>query len=170
MKKSSPQVACYVAGVVNRRIDPILEGYGVCRGMIVFAIPELGLLFRCRASGEPVDLEFGAMFALVKFVEEKLAGERIRSVHIFSSNPEFVFSFTGSSRHLEKGSARMQLLAEYGRRFRISIAYIEPVKNKALMSPADYPSVPVTRSVRLKLDRGDLSKSSFRPLQMGIKL
>ncbi|MDH4156393.1 MAG: hypothetical protein OEW00_03845 [candidate division Zixibacteria bacterium] len=154
---------------MNPRIDAFLDKNGFSRGLIVFAIPSHGILFRCRAAGELLDLEFGALFSLLEFITSSLADEKIAAVHVVSSNPEFVFAFTGSSRHLSEGSERRKLLTEYGRRHRLSVGYVEPINNKAFMPPSDYPSVPENRAVNLKLDDKNLDRQTFKPFQKGVE-
>ena len=168
MKKPDWPVQGYTAAFHNHSIDPALEHRGFTRGMIVFAIPSFGVLFRCRAEGPVVDLEFGAFFALLRFVKTRLTGVRVESLQIFSSNPEFVFSFTGKSRHLSQQSERTRLLTEYSKHFKLSVAFVEAIENKALVSPADYPSLPHGTEISLKPGGEDYEKSSFRPFQKGL--
>ena len=168
--KTIDGVKCFIVGLKPRSIDPALEARGVVGGLVVFAIPELGIIFRCRADGEPIDLEFGALFALLKFIRTKLVDRKIKQLHIFSSNPEFVFSFTGNSRHLQPGSLRMKLLAEFNREFQMAVSFIDAYKNQALVSPADYPSMPESRSVNLLPDKPESSRPRFEPFRKGIKL
>ena len=170
MKKPEMPLKCYIAAFLNPRIDPFLDKNGFCRGLIVFAIPSHGILFRCRAAGGLLDLEFGAFFSLLEFITSSLAGERITAVHVVSSNPEFVFAFTGNSRHLPEGSERKKLLAEYGRRHRLSVGYVEPVNNRAFMTPSDYPSLPKDKAINLKLDDKNLDEQTFKPFQRGVEL
>ena len=170
MKKLDITTKCYITAIRNSDIDPALENHGFCHGIIIFAIPEFGILFRCRADGELVDMEFGALFALLKFIQTKLSKERVKTLQVMSSNPEFVFSFTGNSRHLKADSSRMRMIIEYQREFRIAIGYIDPIKNKALISSADYPSIPASRSVSLMFDDKESNKPRFKPFQTGIKL
>ena len=162
-------IKCFVVGLNHAGIDPALESQGVANGIMMFSIPEFGIIFRCRAAGQPVDLEFGALFALLKFIQSKLADQKIKKLHIFSSNPEFVFSFAGNSHHLKADTERMRLLTEFNREFQMAVSFIDAIKNQALVSPADYPSMPAGRTVDLKKD-GDRSKPRFRPVQKGIKL
>ncbi len=170
MKNTDAPTKCYLAAFHCPELDSALARRGLCQGIICFAIPELGILFRCRAGGELVNLEFGAMFALLKFVKTKLREQKIRTVQIYSSNPEFVFAFTGNSRHLKHGSARMKMLTEYNKELVISMAYLEPVDNKALICSAEYPSMPVSRSISFNSLDENLSKTSFKSFQKGIRL
>ena len=90
MKDKKPPIRCYVAAFTNARIDSFLEDNGFSKGMICFAIPAYGIMFRCRTEGRLIDLEFSALFSLLEFVKSKLAEEKIRSLQVFSSNPEHV--------------------------------------------------------------------------------
>ena len=170
MDISDSTVKCYTAAFHNREIDPYLEDKGFTHGMIIFSVPDYGVLFRCRAQGTLIDLEFEALFALLKFVKTRLAEAKVKAVTILSSNPEFVFSFTGNTRHLESGGKRARLLTEFSRQFKLSIAFVEPIENKALISPADYPSLPEPNEIGLKPDPEDLKRISFGPFQTGLEL
>jgi hypothetical protein len=161
---------CFIAAFENRAIDAQLDEMGFSHGVLLFAIPDLGVLFRCRASGEMIDLEFGAMFALLKFIKDKLKSVGIKEVEILSSNPEFVFSFTGKSRHLDPKSKRMKMLREYSASFKLQVGFIEPHKNKALVRAIDYPSLPKGQTIPILPDRGAGQKIVFKPFQRGLSL
>ncbi len=170
MSEKKPQLKCYIAAFNSPKLDPFLESNGFSRGVICFSIPSLGILFRCRTEGGLLDLEFGALFSLLEFVKSKLAEEKIASVQIFSSNPQLVFSFTENSTYMKTGSVRRKLLEEYARKFRVAVGYIAPVDNRALISPAEYPSLPVDKNVKLNFDPEDLKKIEFKPYQKGVKV
>lgn len=170
MKSNKTPVKCYIAAFNNPKIDPFLQSQGFTRGMICFAIPAFGILFRCRTEGGMADLEFSAFFSLLEFVSTKLKDEKISSVQVCSSSPNLVFSFTKDSAQMAPGSARRQLLAKYSKAMTISVAYVKPTENKALLSPAEYASVPTGQTVKLNIDPAELGKVEFRPFQKGVKL
>ncbi len=169
-KKTDTPVDCYISAFRNTSMDPVLEREGFAPGMVTFAIPSLGILFKCRADGSAIDLEFGAFFSLLKFIKTSLKDEKITSIRVFSSDPGFVFAFTGNSSHLTKGSAREKLLREYAQGLSIAVGYIESYKNKTRVPPDTYPSLPTGMQSSLKPDPDDLKKSEFKPFQRGIKL
>jgi len=169
MNKSDRPLRCYVAAVHNSQIDPDLERRGFCRSMIVFAIPSLGVQYRCRARGELIDLEFGALFSLLKFIRSRLKDEGIKAVRVASSNPEFIFAFTGNSRHLTEGSTRRRMLSKYQRQLDLLIEYVEPARNRALASPADYPSIPKAAKPVIEPDQFD-NGTRFQRFQRGLRL
>ncbi|MFH1373940.1 MAG: hypothetical protein ABII79_09110 [bacterium] len=170
MKKPDWPIKGYTAAFHNHSIDLALEHRGFTKGMIVFAVPDFGVLFRCRAQGSVIDLEFGAFFALLRFVKTRFSDVNVGPLQVFSSNPEFVFSFTGKSRHLTQQDERVRLLAEYSKHFKLSVVFVEAIENKALVSPADYPSLPRGAEINLRPTKEDFEKSAFRPFQKGLVL
>lgn len=170
MKVKRAPLKCFIAAFNNPRIDPVLERQGFAKGMVCFSIPDYGVLFRCRTSGSILDLEFGAMLSLLEFVKTKLSEEKIKQVQVLSSNPQLVFSFAGKSDVASADKVRKRLLGDYAKDFKIAIGYVKPPENRALTSPAEYPSVPVGKDVHLNMDTAELSKTEFKPLQKGVKI
>ncbi len=163
-------VVCHIASIINSSLDRQLEKFGFCHGLIVFAIPEYGILFRCRAEGDPIRLEFGAFFSCLRFIKTTLADAKIKNVDICSSNPEFVASFAAGSKYLSEGSERESMLREYAREMQISIQFLSRLHNRCLASPADYPSTPVGQQPILTPGRAKQQVVEIKPFQKGIKL
>ena len=161
---------CYISSFEHRSMDPILAAQGISKGIISFAVPDFGVLFRCQSEGNIVDMEFSAFFSLLEFIRSKLKNEKIQSVQLFSSNPHFVFSFSSYSDRLKEGTAYRQLLNEFTKVMTVSVGYIKPLSNKALISPADYPSIPQDKNVRIAFSQEELHKTEFKPIQKGVKL
>ena len=170
MQKPASSLRCYVASVSSAHLDPFLEREGFGHGLVMFAVPDIGLMFRCRAEGERIDLEFGAFFSLLKFLKTYLVTDTIRDLYVCSSNPEFVLSFRPNSRHLATGTTREVLLREYLRDFRIHVAFVEPQHNRCLVSPVEYPSLPEGVKTVLKPNVKSDKRSEFKPFQRGIRL
>ena len=170
MDKAKRPLRCYIAAFTNASLDPFLESRGFSKGMVCFSIPDYGILFRCRTRGNSIDLEFGAMFSLLEFIKTKLTNEKIKSIQVFSSNPELVFAFTEKSPHMKKGSARRSLLDQYAKLMKIAVGYTKPVDNRALVSPAEYPSLPKDKNLDLEFDRTELGKTELKPFQKGVKI
>lgn len=169
MKKDTP-VECHISSFIHPRLEPYLEANGFARGMILFAIPGYGVLFKCRAQGRPVDLEFGAFFSLLRFIKKSLTKEKIKAVHIHSSNPEFVFALANSTGEISKNTERKKMLAQSMKDFQIIVSYTAPVNNKTLVPPGQYPSTPEGKTPPLSPDSRGEKKSEFRPIQKGINL
>lgn len=163
-------VACFIGARILQPSDPYLRRLEVYSGLVIFGIPHYGVQFKCRADGELVDLEFAAFFALLRTITTKLKDEGLRAIEVCSSNPEFVFAFTGKSRHLLDGSERAKLLKEYSSRLAITVRFVHPHENRALASPADFPTLPTNRYVSMTPDPFDYKNVSIKPLQRGVSL
>lgn len=170
MEKQQNTVDCYIHSFHQPRLDNYLESNGFSRGMIIFAIPHYGILFKCRADGDALDLEFGAFFALLRFIKKSLGKERLESVKIHSSNAAFVFSFTDQERLFDAHPEREKLLKEYASKMTIAMSYIDRLSNKAIVPLDEYPCTPVNQTPVIKPTPEDLSKAQFKPLQKGIRL
>lgn len=170
MNKSDNPLACYIAAVKNKKIDAQLDSLGFSKGLISFSIPDLGIQFRCRTDGDLTAMELSAFFSLLEFISTKLAEEKIKSIKVMSSLPEFVFAFTPHSDTFKEGSSYRQLLDRYAKKISMAISYVPPQQNKALISPADYPSLPDGKQVSINIPQTELTKSEYKPFQKGIKL
>jgi len=169
MKKTSSALTGYIAAYRIPSFDPYLEKLGFSKGMMLFSIPELGIVFRCRVDGRLIDLEFAAFFALLKFIQTKLVGQEVKALRVLSSNPEFLFAFTQSGNPTLMNPKRKQLLAEYQKKLKIEIAYVKARSNEALVSVANCPPLPASRQLQLPRNPGS-DKPQFKPFQTGFKL
>ena len=171
MEKQENQLDCYISSVLNDKIDPYLEKNGLTRGLVIFSIPSFGVLFKCRVEGDPIELEFAAFFSLLKFIETSFEKKQVKAVKVFSSNPEFIFSFSGNTKHLGKGTEKFNLLQHYAAKMTIAVGLVEKIKNRALVPTAEYPSLPADRELNISMDFiGKKKKNSFKPFQKGIRL
>ncbi|MCD6248863.1 MAG: hypothetical protein J7J98_00855 [candidate division Zixibacteria bacterium] len=121
MKITTGPVDCYIGAFKAPLQEAYLENHGFSRGMILFAIPSYGVLFRCRADGDLMDLEFGAFFALLRFIKTSLAKEQIKNLRVFSSTPKFVFTMMNRGPELRNRPNREKMLKKYCDRY-----YIQP--------------------------------------------
>ena len=169
MKENKRTKDCYIASYQIPNLDPYLKQNGFFSGMILFAIPDFGIQFRCRADGQHIDLEFAAFFSLLDFAQNDLSAEKIKSILVYSSHPEFIFAFTGDSKHMPARSARFKKVQEYYKKIKTAISYIRPTQNRALMPAADYPTVPDSAGILLP-KASELNKSSFGPWRKGLRL
>ncbi len=170
MTKQNKITKCFIASFTYPKQDLVLQKHGVANGLISFAIPNLGVIFRCIGEGNALTMEFSTFFSLLEFLQTKLVDEQIKTVQVLSSNPHFVVSFTSYSDSLRKGTAYRQLLDSYMKNMSIQVGYIKPKSNQALYSTIDCPSIPKDKTVDLNLSRDELLKAEFKSLQKGIKL
>ena len=170
MKIKTPPLEIHIGSFHNQSIDPILEASGFTHGMLAFSLPSLGISFKCRASGSQLDLEFGAFFSALKFVQTKIKKQKIKRVRVCSSLPEFVFSFMPGSKNMAPDSTRYKMLKEYAKSLQVEVSFVELHQNQTRLSPGDFPLLPKGQKPVLKPNYGDIKKISSRPFQKGIEL
>ena len=132
-------------------------------GLYSFYIPDYGIQFRSRKKGNKVTLEFEAFFSLLECVNRNLKKEFIHKIHVYSSQPEFIFSFAKNNSYLKPGSYYRKLLEKYNRTFEISVGYIDPSNNKAANPVSQYPSVPHDRKLDIEMSKEQLKTFDFKP-------
>lgn len=161
---------CYIASVCDRLSDKALARAGFSRGLLLFAIPDMGIMFRCRADGSAKALEYGALLALLHFIKSDLSEEKIERLLVLSSNPDIVFGLGREEDSADQTSSFQSLYAELSGKYKLTVAYIDPLRNHAFCPAADFPSLPKGTIPSLRPDRKKWQKLSFKPLQMGIRL
>ncbi|MFQ5499081.1 MAG: hypothetical protein ACE5FH_05375 [Candidatus Zixiibacteriota bacterium] len=168
--KTKPQpLKCYIAGYQRPLVDQRLRRLGISDGMVVFAIPSLGIQMRCRAKGTRLDLEYAAFFSALKFIRDELSEEKLKAVSVLTSTPELLWAVAHSDR-LDPTDERRQLLDEYKRAFGLSISYLSPKDNLALCTTTDLPSLPEGVTVKLKSSPKKNNSPRIMPIQTGIEL
>ena len=170
MKITTGPVDCYIGAFKAPLQEAYLETHGFSRGMILFAIPSYGVLFRCRADGDLLDLEFGAFFALLRFIKTSLTKEQIKNLRVLSSNPEFVFTMMNRGPGLEDRPKREKMLKKYCNYFEIQTALIPAHKNQAGQRPGDFCCTPKHLIPPVKPSRRNQSRTRFQPIQKGLSL
>jgi hypothetical protein len=170
MKIAERPTECYIASFKKPLDEAYLQVNGFSRGMVMFSIPSHGILFKCRAEGSLLDLEFGAFFALLRFIKTSLPKAGIKSIMVRSSQPEFVFSVIHGGRQISDDTERSKLLEKYRQQFDLKVAYVPPLKNKTHVNPADHPSTPEGQTPPVRPRRQDSLKTRFRPIQKGVNL
>ena len=161
---------CYISSFIKPKIDADLERYGIAKGMLAFAIPNFGVLFKCRTEGKLLEMEFAAFFALLEFLTTKLNEEKITKVHVLSSLPHFIFSVSGSSNFMKANSSYRQILERYTRKLIISVGYIKPQQNEALKPASLFPILPLEKKININMSKSEFFKTDFKSIQRGIKL
>ena len=170
MKIPDTPALCYVAAVSDRLADPALRRFGFASGIIMFSIPDLGLLFRCRAEGNRLSLELAAFYTLLEFVNRELKGEAIKSLEVRSSCSELVFSFASGGIDISASGHRSKLLEKIQSMYELKVSWVEPSKNRSLLATGDFPALNRGLKSNLSQYRQDLRRSTMKPLQRGVQL
>lgn len=170
MKIAQGPLDCYIGCFRRPLAEPYLRDNGFSQGMIQFAIPSHGVLFRCRADGSYLDLEFGALFALLRFIHTSLAGKKIKAVRVHSSHPELVFAVAHNSRQIRDDQQRLKLMQKYRALFDLQVCYVPPQKNQTRLSPGQFPCTPRGQEPPVKPKSQTSRPPNFRSIQKGLNL
>lgn len=170
MSENIRPIVAYIGGVSHPLADSALEKQGLSHGLVMFAVPDLGIQFRCRAEADRLRLEIGAFFSLLRFLKTRLPRVKIEALEVRSSLPEFVFSLGGKTGAFAKDTEWSRLLAEYTPHMQITTRYVEPRLNRCLLPPSEFPSVPETTKPLLTPTWDDRTKFTIKPFQRGIEL
>jgi len=170
MKSVNDRLDCYIVGLDRPVSDLELRSRGMAAGMISFAIPAYGVLFKCRARGTRRDLETGALLALLRFVGQSMKGENITKIRVIASSPELVFKLAQGRDQLTPKTSRQKKLENYLRRIDVIGAYVPLYSNRACCSPADMPSLPEGQTSPIPFPGKKLPLSAFGTVRKGVDL
>jgi hypothetical protein len=147
-----------------------LQKMGLCRGVVLFAVPEFGIHFKCRARGRALDLELAAFLAMLKTISGLLSREKVDRVLVHSSRPEFVMGRSTAEALQATDTAKGRLIRKLLGNTECAIRYVPPRLNHALFSPADLPSLPDGKEFAPDLKSLFTGGPRMRPYQKGIRL
>lgn len=162
-------IDAYILGLTIDPMEPYLEERGFGKGLVLFALPALGIQFKCRVNGEGVNLELGALLTLLQFLKKKLANTKLTRLKVFASDPAFVFSIVHQIKDEGPKGKQYTLLKKYLKNLTLELAIIPLHRNLARLSPQDIPSIPTHVSPAISPDSED-NRPRFSPLQKGVSL
>jgi len=162
-------IDAYILGVTIDQMEPYLQERGFGDGLVLFALPDLGIQFKCRVAGESRSLEFAALLTLLQFLEKKLAGQKPSRIRVHSSDPAFVFAMANQLKQGAGQKKQIEMIKKWLKKMTIEIAIVPEHRNLARLAPTEIPSTPT--HLPLALDpKAEDNRPRFRPLQKGIDL
>lgn len=170
MNSGPKSIDAYIGSFRRPLEEAYLQELGFGKGMIMFAIPCYGVLFKCRAEGDLIDLEFGAFFALLRFIKTSLVIESLKTVRVHSSNPDFVFAVMNQGAIITGNPERARMLKEYRDQHDIQVALVPAIRNQTRVPPGDFPSTPRDQASPIQTKATDKLRIRFRPIQKGTAL
>ncbi|MEW6049940.1 MAG: hypothetical protein AB1644_02615 [Candidatus Zixiibacteriota bacterium] len=170
MNNSAQPVVAYIASAYRALSDSKLESEEFAHGLIMFAVPDYGIQFRCRVEADPMRLELGALFALLRFLKTKLAHVKIPALEVRSSSPRLVFSLGSRVGPFAESTEWNLLLLEYTKEMEVTARYVAPRDNCCLLAPTELPSQPESEHPLLRPTIEDRTKFTMKPFQRGIDL
>jgi hypothetical protein len=133
---------CYVSGQKENKKSK--------RGVISFAVPEYGILFRCGIDGGMADLNVIALLTFLRFAEHNREIFIKRELHIYSDFPLLVYLMNEGSLR-EKGLEVVRRQAQkYARGFVYKVKWISRTDNRAAGSVNEIPVMPTDSKIKIK--------------------
>ncbi len=146
MKKmvNEPKIKCFIAAKTNHRDKSVRQN-----GLISFAIPDLGILFRVCSLGSHYELEYTSLLSLLRFIELNRAAFENHKIDIYSTSSLLVYQ-VNQNAFCEKELERHKNLAiAYKNALKFSLSWIPQSENRAEKGMLDLP--PLQDSVKMNL-------------------
>lgn len=134
---------CYVSG-------NLLPGERK-QGVVSFAVPDYGILFRCQAEGSRADLEIIAFLSFLRFAEHNIEIFQKKELRIHTDFPVLVFVMnnkTGTGGGIE---AVRREAKKSAKRLRFKVDLIDSKDNRAAGAVGDIPELPVGSDLKIKI-------------------
>ena len=146
MKKilNEPRIKCFVAVKTNLK-----DKYLRQKGLVSFAIPDLGVLFRTSYLGSHYELEYMSLLSLLRFIELNRAAFEKQKIDIYSPSSLLVYQ-VNQNAFCEKELEKYKNLAmAYKNILNFSLSWIPRSENRAENGMLDLP--PLKNSFRMNL-------------------
>ncbi len=135
-------IKCYVSG------KPIPNRPG--EGILSFAVPEYGVLFRCGVEGRRADMELVAFLTFLRFAEHNFEIFKTKEIHIFTDFPILVYMMNGGAVMGGGAEAIKQQADKYARGLQYAVKWIDEKANRAIQSVNNIPEMPRNAKVKIK--------------------
>ncbi len=145
-------IKCYTSG------RPLAENGH--EGTISFAVPDYGILFRCRGEGTRTELEIIAFMGLLRFAEANKELFHHKELHIHTDFPFIVYLLNGATSASDRMEAVAAKARQYAKEFTFQVKWVDVHDNRAAAPIRDIPDLPDESGRRLKS-----SLSHLDPLQ-----
>ncbi len=166
---SNSSLVCHVGHSINKQIDPALSAIGFSKGLVLFSIPDLGVLFKCRAQGTPFALEAAALCSALQFICNDIDKQLRSAVIIRTSFPSLLFATYQPTLGISFSAEQQEILNFFKGRCNYTVTFVERHLNRALKQSVELASVPANQPVPMKINRS-VDATDFGPLQTGITL
>lgn len=149
--KNEPRIKCFVAVKTN------LKAQNSCRqdkyfrqnGLVSFAIPDLGILFRTSCLGSHYELEYMSLLALLRFIELNRAVFQNHKIDIYSTSSILVYQVNQNAFCEKELERHKNIAVAYKNILDFSLSWIPQSENRADTGMLDLP--PLKNSFKMNL-------------------
>ena len=147
---------CYFHGSVNGG-DQLSNQPGT----VSFAIPDLGIIFRSRWTGNLIECQYAALLSLLQFIENNKKIFKGKEIEILSDASVVVYQLTKDSFVLKSIEPYYRMVQTYKSKFSFLVRWIPEKENIACNGLIETP--PMKPSVEIKYDINSHDNGINRP-------
>ncbi len=166
MKKilNEPRIKCFIGVKTNHQDKSIRQN-----GLVSFAIPDLGILFRTSSLGSYYELEYVSLLSLLRFIELNRSAFENQKIDIYSTNSLLVYQ-VNQNAFCEKELEKYKNLAiAYKSTFNFSLSWIPQSENRAEKGMLDLPPLKNSLKMNLSFDSGVRTKGQDESFDFNLK-
>jgi hypothetical protein len=108
-------------------------------GLIGFAIPDVGVLFKTRHFGSFYELEYKSLLALLRFIEWNAKAFHNQKLNILCSSPLLVYQMNDNTLCQKEVEQDRNLALVYKRKLGFSLSWVPESENRASNGMMDLP-------------------------------
>ena len=146
---------CYFHGSVNGE-DQLCHQLGT----VSFAIPDLGIIFRSRWTGNLIECQYAALLSLLQFLEKNRKLLKDNKAEILSDASVVVYQLTKDDFIYKSIESYYRLVQTYKSKFAFKVHWIPEKENTAFYGLVDTP--PMKPSVEIHYDIKNADKTMNR--------
>jgi hypothetical protein len=120
------------------------------QGIVSFAVPDYGILFRCLAEGTRADLEIIAFLSFLRFAEHNIEIFKKKELQIYTDFPVLVFVMNNNSGSAGGIEAVRREAKKSAKILRFNVNLIDSKDNRAAGAAGDIPELPIGSDLKIK--------------------
>jgi len=136
MKKISvqPRIKCFISAKTLVQDKETRQN-----GLISFAIPDLGILFKARYFGSYYELEYISLLALLHFIEKNYKAFEGQKINVLCSSSLLVYQMSENSLCQRELERHRNLALAYKKKLKFSLSWVPESENRAQSGMMDLP-------------------------------
>ncbi len=133
---TQPKLKCYISAQTRLKNKEKSQ-----TGLVGFAIPDLGVLFKARYLGSHYQLEYVSLLALARFIESNGSAFKGQKLSFHCSSPLLVYQMTQKSLCQKEVERYRDLALAYKRKLDFSLSWVPESQNPAQNGMMELPPV-----------------------------
>jgi hypothetical protein len=136
MKKISvqPGIKCFISAKTHLVNEEKRQN-----GLVSFAIPDLGVLFKAQHFGSHYELEYISLLSLLRFIEKNYKAFEGQKLNVFCSNSLLVYQMSENTLCQKELERHRNLALAYKKKLKFSLSWVPESENRAQNGMMDLP-------------------------------